>query len=277
MKNIQNYKIVVYWIIFILTFSTLMSWFYTIEPWQVWFEKTFGKIDWDIKSEGLYFKFPFITQAIKMNTRNIVVTMTEWAATKDVQIVTTELAVNFSISPSSSIELYQTVWTEKDIEDRIVNKAVQESIKAATAKFTATEIITQREEVRQVMVDSLESKLLKRGLIINQLDITNVDFSEQFNNAIEAKTTAEQDALKAKALVEKTKFEAESKIAKAEWDAKAIKIAAEAEAEAIRIKAEAIESQGGKDYIQLKWIEQWNWVLPTTSLWTDTSAFINLK
>jgi regulator of protease activity HflC (stomatin/prohibitin superfamily) len=93
------------------------------------------------------------------------------------------------------------------------------------------------------MITNLEEKLNPRGIVINQLDITDFDFSDEFNRAIEAKVTAEQDALKSKALVEKVKYEAESKIAKAEGDAKAVEIAAIAEAEAIRIKAKAIQVQ----------------------------------
>lgn len=271
------WRIVTFVILWLFIFWTIISWFYTVQPWQVAFEKTFGKIDEDIKTEWLYFKVPWITQAVKMNIRNIVVTTTEWAASKDVQVVTTELAVNFSIQPSYAVTLYQTIGNESAITDRVVSKAIQESIKAATAKFTATETITKREEVRQVMIENLKAKLDTRWIYINQVDITNFEFSKEFDAAIEAKVTAEQEALKAKALVEKTKFEAESKIAKAEWDAKAVEIAAIAEAEAIRIKAKAIQAQWGKDYIQLKWIESWNGTLPSTMLSDDNWLILNLK
>lgn len=256
-REINLFTLIPTIVISLIIFITLMSGWYTVQPWQVAFEKTFGKIDTTLNTEGLYFKLPWFTEAIKMNTRNIVVTTTESSASKDVQIVTTEAAVNFSLQASSAVELYSTIWNERAITERIVNKAIQESIKAATAKFTATESITKREEVREVMITNLEEKLNPRGIVINQLDITDFDFSDEFNRAIEAKVTAEQDALKSKALVEKVKYEAESKIAKAEGDAKAVEIAAIAEAEAIRIKAKAIQVQWGTDYIQLKWIEAW--------------------
>jgi len=256
---------------------TIIGWFYTVQPWEVAFEKTFGKIDNTINGEWLYFKTPWITDAIKMNTRNIVVSAKESAASKDVQIVTTEVAINFSLQSSKAVELYTTVWNERAITETIVGKAIQESIKAATAKFTATESITKREEVRQVMIANLEAKLNVRGIIINQVDITDFSFSPEFDRAIEAKVTAEQDALKSKALVEKVKYEAESKIAKAEWDARAVEIAAIAEAQAIKIKANAIQAQWGEDYIKLKHIEKWDWRYPATMLSDWSSVLLNMK
>lgn len=266
-------------IVFVLVFviGTILGWFYTVQPWEVAFEKTFGKIDTDIKWEWLYFKTPWITDVVKMNTRNIVVSAKESAASKDIQIVTTEVAINFSLQSAKAVELYTTIWNERAITETIVGKAIQESIKAATSKFTATESITKREEVRMVMTENLEAKLNPRGIIINQVDITDFSFSPEFDQAIEAKVTAEQDALKSKALVEKVKYEAESKIAKAEWDAKAVEIAAIAEAQAIKIKASAIQVQWGADYIKLKWIEKWWGVLPTTSLWEWNDILFNLK
>ena len=260
----------------LIIFITILSGFYTVQPWQVAFEKTFGKIDTDLKTEGLYFKTPWITSAIKTNIRNIVVTTTATAASKDVQDVTTELAVNFSILPWYAVELYSTIGSERTITDKIVNKAIQESIKAATAKFTATETITKRSEVRDEMVKNLSAKLEPRWIVINQVDILDLDFSDSFNQAIEAKVKAEQDALRAKALVAKVKYEAESKIAQAEWEAEAVKINAEAKAEAIAIQAKAIQVQWGEDYILLQYIIAWDWKLPTTVLSDNVSPLINM-
>lgn len=264
-------------ILILFIISTIFGWFYTVQPWEVSFEKTFGKINPTINAEGLYFKAPWVTNAIKMNTRNIVVSAKESAASKDVQIVTTEVAINFSLQWSSAVDLYTTIWNERAITETVVGKAIQESIKAATSKFTATESITKREEVRLVMIENLEAKLNPRGIIINQVDITDFSFSPEFDRAIEQKVTAEQNALQSKAVVEKIKYEAEQAIAKAKWEAEAVRINAIAEAEAIRIKAESIMKQWGKDYIELQRINKWNWVLPSTMLSDWANTFINLK
>lgn len=261
----------------VLILSAILGGFYTVQPWQVSFEKTFGKVDATLNGEGLYFKLPFVTDAVKMNTRNVVVTAVAWAASKDVQVVTTEVSLNYSLQASSAVELYTTVWSEDAIREKIVWRALKDSIKASTAKFNATEAITKRDEVAKMIQEGLAAKLDPRGITINQIDILDINFSDSFNKAIEAKVTAEQNALKAKEDVEKVKYEAESKIAKAEGEAKAVEIAAIAEAQAIKIKANAIQAQGGADYIELKRIEKWKGDVPTTVLSDGTSTFLNLK
>ena len=244
----------------------ILASFYTIQPWQVGFTKTFWKINNDLKEPWLHVKLPIFTQAIKMNTRNIVVTTKETAASRDAQDITTELAVNFSIKPDSAISLYETVWREKIIQSQIVSKAVQEAIKASTAQFTATESITKRKDVRDTMIKNLEQKLTPRWLVINQVDILNLSFSPQFNKAIEEKVTAEQNALREKANLEKVKFQAQQQIERAK-----------AEAEKIRIQAEAITKQGWEEYVKLQAIQKWDWKLPVTMLWEGSNTLLQLK
>lgn len=256
-------------IIFVLILLPSYFVFFTIEPWQVAFTKTFWEINRDLKYQGLYFKLPFVTQVVKVNTRNIILTTTETAASKDAQDVTTEIAVNFSILPASAISLYETVWNESIITEQIVKKAIQESIKSSTSMFTATENITKRQEVREAMLLALESKLSSRWLVINQVDILNFSFSDQFNQAIETKVTAEQQALTEKANLEKVKYQAQQVIERAK-----------AEAEKIRIQAEAITKQGWKEYVQLQWIEAWkSWKapVPQTLIGSDNPFILNLK
>jgi regulator of protease activity HflC (stomatin/prohibitin superfamily) len=93
------------------------------------------------------------------------------------------------------------------------------------------------------------------GIIITDVAIVDFNFSESFNKAIENKVTAEQNALAQKNQLEQVKYEAEQTVVKAK-----------AEAEAIRIQAQAVTSQGGADYVKLKWVEKWNGTLPTHSL-----------
>ena len=106
----------------------------------------------------------------------------------------------------------------------------------------------------------------KRGLNINQVDILDFSFSKTFNEAIEAKVTAEQEALKAKANLERVKFEAQQEIEKAK-----------AEAEKIKIQAEAITKEGWAEYVKLQWIQKWDGKLPTTALSDGTDILMQLK
>jgi regulator of protease activity HflC (stomatin/prohibitin superfamily) len=110
---------------------------------------------------------------------------------------------------------------------------------------------------------TLNDRLNPYWIEIQLFNIVNFDFSKSFNDAIETKVTAEQEALAEKNKLEKVKYESEQKI-----------VTAEAQAKAIEIQAKAIQNQGGKEYVQLKWIEKWNWILPTTMAWDDTSLLI---
>ena len=188
------------------------------------------------------------------------------SASKDLQNVSTTISVNYSINPLKIVELYRTVSLEHDtIKSVVFSSAIQESVKRATAQYTAEELVTQREKVRTEIEQSLREKVEKYGLLISQVNIVNFDFSQSFDSAIEAKVKAEQDALASKNKLEQVKYEAEQQVARAT-----------AEATTIRIQAEAIQKQGGAEYVKLKWIEKWNGVLPATSL-SGGTPIINLN
>jgi regulator of protease activity HflC (stomatin/prohibitin superfamily) len=212
------------------------------------FKAVVGTID-----EGLYFKIPLIEKVKKMDVKVQKDEVEASAASKDLQTVSSKLAINFNLSPDHVANIYKSVGIDYKI--RLIDPAVQESVKAATAKYTAEELITKRELVREDIKLALSERLKEYGIVIDQVNITNFDFSKSFNEAIEAKVTAEQSALAAKNKLEQVKFEAEQRIA-----------TAQAEAEAIRIQAAAVTSQGGKDYVSLQWIEKWNGTLPSTVL-----------
>jgi regulator of protease activity HflC (stomatin/prohibitin superfamily) len=210
---------------------------------------TFGKPDMDAKSEGLHFKWPFIQKAVKMNVKTLKYATKADAASTDLQMVTAEIAVNFHLSPEKTPIIYKEIGL--GYCDTIIQPAVQECVKANTAQFRAEELITKRELVKDKIDQMLRERLLSKNIIVETVSITHFDFSKNFNEAIEAKVTAEQNALAAKNKLEQVKYEAEQTVTKAKG-----------EAEAIKIQAEAIQVQGGKDYVQLKAIEKWNGVMP---------------
>lgn len=189
------------------------------------------------------------------------------SASKDLQNVSTTISVNYSINPIRLIDLYRNVSLSHDtIKSVVFSSAIQESVKRATALFTAEELVTQREKVRGEIETSLKEKVEKYGLLISQVNIVNFDFSQSFDEAIEAKVKAEQDALASKNKLAQVKYEAEQQVARAT-----------AEATTIRIQAEAVRAQGGAEYVKLKWIERWDGKLPTTSLGSDSNTLINLS
>lgn len=232
-------------IILILIFGS----FYTISAGERGVLLTFGKPSPVVISEGLHFKIPIAQKVIKMEVRSIKYEADASAASKDLQIVSAKIATNYHLIPESVPEIYSTLGLS--YAERIIQPMEQEIVKATTAKFTAEELITKREEVRQEIKNLFTERLRQRGIVVEEISITNFDFSGSFNAAIESKVTAEQLKLKADRDLERIRVEAEQRITQAK-----------AEAEAIKIQAQAITSQGGKDYVQLQAINKWNGQLP---------------
>jgi regulator of protease activity HflC (stomatin/prohibitin superfamily) len=227
-----------------------------------------------VMSEGINGKIPFIESVHIMDVRTQKEEVKASSASKDLQTVSAVIALNFHVMPESVGMLWKSVG--KDYQDRIIDPAIQESVKSATAKYTAEELITKRSEVKDAMKLSLAERLHKDYVVVDEVSIVNFDFSESFNTSIEAKVKAEQDALTQKNKLEQVKYEADQAVAQANGVSQARIINATAEAEAIKIQAQAITQQGGKDYVQLQAIKQWNGKLPEQMIPGGTVPFINL-
>ena len=132
-----------------------------------------------------------------------------------------------------------------------------------SAKHTAEDLIVNRATAKQEIDNILKGDLARYHIMVEDVQLTHFQFSPEFNRAIEAKQTEAQNALKAKNILERTKIESEQRIAQAKG-----------EAEAIRIQAEAIRSQGGAEYVQLKWIEKWNGEPPQVIAGQGASNFM---
>lgn len=174
------------------------------------------------------------------------------AASRDLQHVSTTLTVNFALNPTKVADLYSNVG--EDYEAKLLDGTAQDAFKGVTAAFTAEELIGKRETVRTQIKEALSAKvthLSDGAIVIDDVFITNFDFSKEFNDAIEAKQSASQRAQKAQQDLIRIKIEAEQRIA-----------AADGEAKAIKIQAEAINATGGVAYVQLQAVNKWNGILP---------------
>jgi regulator of protease activity HflC (stomatin/prohibitin superfamily) len=223
--------------------------FYTIEAGQRGVLLTFGKPDIEAKIEGLHFKIPLIQAVVKMNVKTQKYAADADASSKDLQMVSTQIAVNYHILPEKMPTIYKELGLS--YSDNVIQPAVQEVVKASTAQFRAEELITKRETAKDNILVMLKERLQPRGIVVEDISITHFEFSKTFNEAIEAKVTAEQMALAAKNKLEQVKYEASQSIEKAKG-----------EAEAIKIQAQAIQTQGGKDYVQLQAVLKWDGKLP---------------
>lgn len=259
-------KKIVAGIVAIIALAIFFGSWYTVSPTERAITIRLGTLSEDVKSQGFYFKTPLIQSVKFADMRVNKADEVAKSASKDLQNVSTTISVNYSINPNKVLELYRTVGLDHDtIRDVVFSSSIQESVKRATAQYTAEELVTQREKVRSEIEISLRDKVEKYGLLISQVNIVNFDFSQSFDEAIEAKVRAEQDALAAKNKLAQVNYESEAQVSRAK-----------AEATTIQIQSNAIKQGGGADYVKLKWIEKWDGKLPATSLGGNT-PIINLN
>lgn len=219
-----------------------------------------------VATPGLYGKIPFVETIKTVNVRTeTVVTRDMNASSKDLQEIVASVTTQCHYDPEKVVETYSKFGYD-DFQRRIVVPAIFESVKSAVSKFNAEELITKREEVREVIFQSLQALLTRYNVVLDSLQIADLNFSARFNNAIEEKMIAEQEALKARNVLERVRTEAEQQLAKANATAEAKVLLAEAEAKAIKLQADVIKENGGDQYLLLRAIERWDGRAPTTLL-----------
>lgn len=259
-------KITIWSVIGIIALIIIFGSWYTVQPGERAFTVKLWAINDNVYSNGLHMKLPIIAHVVKFDVQTQKITTQATASSKDLQNVTTELAINYAINPVNVITLYKQIGNMSDIEWRIINPTIQEAIKSATAKYTAEELITKRESVSKDTMTSLQNRLWEIWITVSALNIINFEFSADFNKAIEAKVTAEQEALTQKNVRDRKQYEADQ-----------IVITAKAQAESIRIQAQAINSQGWADYVKIKWVEKRDGKLPVYTLGSNMSMFMNMQ
>src|SRR3990167_2501542 len=197
-------KVVVVVFGIVMAMILLFSSFYIINAGQRGVLLTWGKADMLAKTEGLHVKIPLAQKIVKFDVKTQKYETHASAASKDLQVVSTDIALNYHLVP----ELTPVTYSELGLayEDRIIQPAVQEVVKAVTSHFTAEELITKRPMVKEQIDAMLLERLGQRDIVVETTSITNFDFSVEFNSAIESKVTAEQRALQAQRDLERIKI-----------------------------------------------------------------------
>lgn len=245
MKNIKKY--VVIGVVALAAIVVLSQCFSIVSSGNTGVVVTMGAVGDKVLDEGVHLKAPFAQRVLQMNNRTQKIETEGTASSKDLQVISYVVAVNYRVNHASSASLYKNVGM--DYESIIVAPAIQESIKAVTAQFTAEQLITERQTISAQIKDVLSEKIGSYGIAVEIFNIVNFDFSEEFNAAVEAKQTAQQNALKA-----------EQDLARIEVEAKQAVTKAEAEAESIRLIQQALaQSPNYVEYI--KW-NKWDGKLP---------------
>lgn len=231
----------------------LLSSFFIVNAGERGVLLTFGKPSMNAYDEGIHFKIPIIQKAVKMEVKTIKFETPADSASKDLQVVSASLAVNYRVIPEEVPRIYQSLGL--GYRERVIEPAIQEGIKAVTAGYTAEELITKRPLVRNDLLEDLKERLHPRGIIVEDVMITNFDFSASFNEAIELKVTAEQRKLQAERDLERIEVEAKQVEAAAIGEKNAKIAEAEGEAEAMRI----IEMQLRNSPQYLEWYKTSRW------------------
>lgn len=237
--------------------------------------RTFGAVQPDALEEGFHFKKPFMDLVEEIDVRLRKAEAEASAASKDLQVVGTKVAVQYSLVGPVAPLTYQKIGIRRIVESTLIAPAIQESVKAVTAQYTAEELVTRRAEVKnqiqssieEFVATTLERKGVQGAISLVNVAITDFDFSQEFNRAIEEKVQAEQEALKAKNEKLRRVTQAEAAAAErqlaADAEAYQIEVASKARAEAIRREAEALKDN--PQLVQLRIAEKWDGQLPQVS------------
>lgn len=213
----------------------------------------FGAVTGAIKGEGLYFKIPFAEQVVLMSTQIQKYTAPVGSSSKDLQVVTTEVTLNYQLNASSVGETYRNM--RQDYESRVIQPYIQEAVKSTTANFDAEQLITRRPQVKDELQNLMTERLAPLGIVVVQLSITDFQFSSTFQDSIEAKVKAVQQALEAENALRRVEFEAKQAITRAQAEAKGLELQ-KAQITAQLLELRRIEVQG-------RAVEKWNGVMPT--------------
>lgn len=231
---------------------------------------TFGRVENITFEAGMNFKAPW-QEVIVMDNRVQKQSTDLICFSSDIQEVSMKYTVNYQISSKDAMTIYKTIGT--DYYNNIIVPNITESVKTAVAKYNAEALVSGRSELSRVIQEDLTTRLAAYNIIVVSASIEDMDFTDAFTNAVEAKQVAEQNKLKAQTEAEQRVIEAnaaaEIKRVNAEAEAEAQKIAAEAAAYEIQVKAEA-EAEANKklaesitqQLIDYKYYETWNGELP---------------
>ncbi len=231
---------------------------------------TFGRVESYVLDEGIHFKLPW-QKVVTMDNRTQKGSVTMQAFSSDIQQVDVICTVNYGVNRSTSQDLYKNVGVH--YYDTVMLPRINESIKSVFSKYTAESLVGQREKLSTQILEILLPEMNSYGIDVSAVSVENIDFTDVFTDAVEAKQVAEQAKLQATIEQEQKTIEekaiAERKAISAEAEANVQKIQADAEAYATKVQAEADAEANSKiaasmtqELLKYLEIKQWNGILP---------------
>ena len=209
---------------------------------------TFGNVENYTFEAGVHMAAPWQT-VINMDNRNQKAMVDLQSFSSDIQEVSVTYTLNYQIEKANAQTIYKTIGT--GYYNTVITPRIQEAVKSVMAKYTAEELLDNRAELSQEIKTILTDKLQSYNIEVIDASLENLDFSDAFTDAVEAKQVAEQKSKQAKIEQEQKTMEAEAAAKRAEIEATAdatvAKIAAQAELDVVKIQADAAEYAGQKD------------------------------
>lgn len=218
-----------------------------ISPGERGVKVTLGKISPEVYEEGVHFITPFVSHISKWDVKTQKMNPATTVFTKDIQQARLVYVVNYNLIPSECVNMYREVG--KDYKEKVLIPIVEGTLKNVIGNWNAQDLIANRAKATTDILLQLKEQLADNYINVTDFQITDIDYSDNFEKAIEEKVTAEQEALKAKNKTVQVQEEARQKI-----------LTAEAEAKAIQLKAQALANN--KQIVELEYAKKWDGKLP---------------
>lgn len=266
MKNMKNVaKIALFIFLGVFALILLVSSFSTVEAGERGVRTRWGAITGEVVEPGFYFLVPFADKVNIIDVQTQTITQENLSsASNDLQDVGISVVVNYHIVPNQVQTIYERYKSTATYEASVIQPLIIDIVKSISPQYKAEELVTKRAEFNDKVTRLLMEKIAENFAVAERVNITNIQFSKSYTEAIEAKVTAKEQALKAENDLARVKFEADQKIEQARG-----------EAESIRIQAEAISSQ--PQYVEKIAIDKWNGVLPQIILGEGATPFIDIR
>lgn len=251
-------RIIICGIAAILIFILIISCISTVPTGYTGILTTFGKVEDRTMSAGVHFVAPW-QKIIKLDNRTQKVEINAQAFSSDIQQVDLKMSVNYCIDQATAQNLYKTVG--KQYYDTVLYPRILENTKSVFAKYSAEELVSHRQFLSSEIQELLTADAARYGIQIVNFSVEDIDFTDAFTNAVEAKQVAAQNKLTAETQQAQKTMEQEQiakrRIIDANAAAEEAKIQAEADLEVTKIQADAAEYAGQKEAAKNKAISEW--------------------
>lgn len=237
---------------------------FIISPGEVGTRIRLGTISQENLQSGLYFKFPFIENISVLDVKTVTLNEKTTSYTKDVQQAEITYSVNYALNRERVSSVVREIGDSNNLwQSKLVFPLIPSAIKDILGQWNAVDIVSNRNDAAKKIEALLQEKLATVGVTVSRFELTNIDFSDEFEKAVESKVVATQEAAKAENKTKQIEEEAKQKI-----------ISAQAESEAMRIKTQALSQS--KSLVEYEAVQKWDGKLPTYMLGGAT-PFINVS